>query len=208
MLKRAQSAAEAAQLLRVQSRGGGGVDAAAAAADEAPVVSEAMDLDEGEGYDSASRVVASLPSSAGSADAASKLDSAHRRVAPLDPSTALVLHHKRRADSVPKPTWHAPWKLARVVSGHHGWVRSIAIDHTNEWFATGSSDRTIKIWDLASGELKLTLTGHISAVRGLVVSARHPYLFSVSEDKMVKVGWGGAVLCFPFANVRLAVLGS
>jgi len=34
--------------------------------------------------------------------------------------------------------------------------------------------------------LKLTLTGHISAVRGLAVSARHPYLFSAGEDKTVK----------------------
>ena len=35
------------------------------------------------------------------------------------------------------------------------------------------------------GGLKLTLTGHINAIRGLVVSNRHPYLFSVGEDKLV-----------------------
>ncbi len=46
------------------------------------------------------------------------------------------------------------------------WVRSIAFDPGNEWFATGSADRTIKIWDSASGQLKLTLTGHIEQVRG------------------------------------------
>jgi len=44
----------------------------------------------------------------------------------------------------------------------------------------------VKIWNLASGELKLSLTGHISTVRGLAVSPRHPYLFSCGEDKMVK----------------------
>ena len=44
------------------------------------------------------------------------------------------------------------------------WVRSVAVDPGNEWFATGSADRTIKIWDLASGQLKLTLTGHIEQV--------------------------------------------
>jgi len=42
----------------------------------------------------------------------------------------------------------------------------------------------VQIWDLASGELKLSLTGHISTVRGLAVSARHPYMFSAGEDKV------------------------
>jgi pleiotropic regulator 1 len=44
----------------------------------------------------------------------------------------------------------------------------------------------LQIWDLASGTLKLTLTGHINCIRGLAVSPRHPYLFSAAEDKMVK----------------------
>ena len=86
----------------------------------------------------------------------------------------------------PKPAWHAPWKLMRVISGHLGWVRALTVEPNNEWFASGAGDRTIKIWDLASGSLKLTLTGHISTVRGLAVSPRHPYLFSCAEDKMVK----------------------
>lgn len=42
----------------------------------------------------------------------------------------------------------------------------------------------VQIWDLASGELKLSLTGHISTVRGLAVSDRHPYMFSCAEDKV------------------------
>jgi len=92
----------------------------------------------------------------------------------------------KRGLNLEKPEWHAPWKLMRVISGHLGWVRSVAVEPSNEWFATGAADRTIKIWDLASGTLKLTLTGHINTVRGLAVSSRHPYLFSAAEDKMVK----------------------
>ncbi|KAF4622270.1 hypothetical protein D9613_009227 [Agrocybe pediades] len=98
-------------------------------------------------------------------------------------SQALTLHKTTRTV---KPEYHAPWKLMRVISGHLGWVRSVAVEPGNKWFATGAGDRVIKIWDLASGELKLSLTGHISTVRGLAVSARHPYLFSCGEDKMVK----------------------
>jgi len=106
------------------------------------------------------------------------------RIQPPKPtSTALAL---RNPYALEKPEWHPPWKLMRVISGHLGWVRAIAVDHSNEWFVTGSADRTIKIWDLASGQLKLTLTGHINAVRGLCISVRHPYLFSAGEDKQVK----------------------
>ncbi|KAJ0585386.1 putative transcription factor WD40-like family [Helianthus annuus] len=55
-----------------------------------------------------------------------------------------------------------------VISGHLGWVRSVAFSPNNEWFCTGSADRTIKIWDTGSGRLRLTLTGHIEQVRGTV----------------------------------------
>lgn len=93
---------------------------------------------------------------------------------------------RRIASKWPKPVWHAPWKMYRVISGHLGWVRSLAVDPGNQWFASGSADRTIKIWDMASGQLKLTLTGHIEQVTGLAVSDRHPYMFSCALDKQVK----------------------
>ncbi|RKF64380.1 Pre-mRNA-splicing factor prp46 [Erysiphe neolycopersici] len=101
------------------------------------------------------------------------------------PSSSLV-RKDSTAISTQKPEWHAPWKLARVISGHLGWVRALAVEPDNQWFVSGAGDRTIKIWDLATGQLRLTLTGHISTVRGLAVSPRHPYLFSCGEDKMVK----------------------
>ena len=59
-------------------------------------------------------------------------------------ATSLAPRHTRQ---VPKPEWHAPWKLIRVISGHMGWVRSIPVDVSNEWFATGAGDRVIKVCD-------------------------------------------------------------
>ena len=50
-----------------------------------------------------------------------------------------------------KPKWRPPFKLYRVIVGHQGWVRSVAVSPCNTFFATGSVDRTIKFWDLASG---------------------------------------------------------
>ena len=100
--------------------------------------------------------------------------------------TNALAMKKAMANRWPRPTWRAPWRLYRVLSGHVGWVRSIAFEPYNSWFVTGSADRTIKVWDLASGSLRLTLTGHTEQVTGLVVSERHPYLFSCGLDKTVK----------------------
>ena len=101
-----------------------------------------------------------------------------------EPTSASIV--QRMSAKWPRPEWHAPWKCYRVLSGHLGWVRSVAVDPSNSWFVTGSADRCIKVWDLASGQLKLTLTGHIEQVTGLAVSDRHPYMFSCGLDKMVK----------------------
>lgn len=104
---------------------------------------------------------------------------------PSDPSQVVQIRARVRPE-VPKPVWHPPWKLMRVLSGHEGWVRCVAVDPTNQWFASAGNDRLVKIWDLASGTLKLSLTGHINTIRGLAISDRHPYLFTASEDCEVK----------------------
>lgn len=61
------------------------------------------------------------------------------------PQTSSVSIIPRKAPAMPKPKWHAPWKLYRVISGHLGWVRCVTVEPGNEWFATGSADRVIKV---------------------------------------------------------------
>lgn len=38
----------------------------------------------------------------------------------------------KKAPTMPKPKWHPPWKLYRVIAGHLGWVRCIAVEPGNE----------------------------------------------------------------------------
>jgi pleiotropic regulator 1 len=119
-------------------------------------------------------------------------------------SNALALHKQTRTV---KPQFHPRWKLVRVVSGHLGWVRSLAIEPGNKWFASGAGDRVVKVWDLASGELKLSLTGHISTVRGLAVSPRHPYLFSCGEDKVCLRSIGSSLFSETISRLDGEMLG-
>ena len=99
-------------------------------------------------------------------------------------SSSTVLMALQKKKQAPKMQWRRPWKLHRVIQGHSGWVRSVDVDPSNEWFVTGATDKMIKIWDLASGVLRLTLTGHTHAVRAVRVHPQFKYLFSAGEDNM------------------------
>ncbi|KAJ3426965.1 wd40 repeat proteinprl1/prl2-related [Anaeramoeba flamelloides] len=102
----------------------------------------------------------------------------------------MVLNTKKRKEEflarLPKPKFHPQWKELFVIASHVGWVNCVDVEPDNEWFATGSDDRTIKLFDLASGKLKLTLTGHVASVQDIAISKNYPYLFSVGADKQVK----------------------
>ena len=56
---------------------------------------------------------------------------------------------------------------------------------TAEFMATGSRDKTIKLWD-ARGACIITLTGHDNWVRATVFHPSGKYLLSVSDDKTLR----------------------
>lgn len=73
-----------------------------------------------------------------------------------------------------------------MISGRTDWVRYVNVEPGNESVATGSADLIVKIWDLASRKLRLSLLRHVSAVRCCKISRRQPFLFMDGEDKQVK----------------------
>lgn len=60
-----------------------------------------------------------------------------------------------------------------------------AASSSAEFVATGSRDKSIRIWD-SRGTLIKTLTGHDNWVRGLVFHPGGKYLLSVSDDKTLR----------------------
>ncbi|KAI0075257.1 miller-Dieker lissencephaly protein [Panus rudis PR-1116 ss-1] len=55
------------------------------------------------------------------------------------------------------------------------------------FLATGSRDKTIKIWDVQSGQMLRTLAGHDNWVRAIVFHPTGKFLLSASDDYTIRV---------------------
>jgi len=66
-----------------------------------------------------------------------------------------------------------------------GLKKAPAATSSSEFVATGSRDKSIKIWD-SRGTLLKTLMGHDNWVRGLVFHPGGKYLLSVSDDRTIR----------------------
>lgn len=69
----------------------------------------------------------------------------------------------------------------KTFSGHLDAVLSVAISPDGKIVASGSRDRTIKLWNLHTGELLTTLTGHSSPVLAIDFSPDGQTLASASN---------------------------
>jgi serine/threonine protein kinase len=78
-------------------------------------------------------------------------------------------------------------RCLRTLSGHSGGVRCLAMSPDGTVLASGSSDKTIKLWRWQTGEEILTLDSHQSGVLALAFSADGTMLASGSGDKTVKL---------------------
>ena len=58
----------------------------------------------------------------------------------------------------------------RTLAGHSDSVNTVVISPDGHWAVSGSNDRTLKIWDLASGETHRTLAGHSFWVTAMAIS--------------------------------------
>jgi len=65
-------------------------------------------------------------------------------------------------------------------------VNSVTFSHDGQTLASGSEDKTIKIWNQKTGELIHTLSGHSGLVNSVTFSHGQT-LASGSEDKTIKI---------------------
>jgi serine/threonine protein kinase len=77
--------------------------------------------------------------------------------------------------------------LDKTLTGHSNVVWSVAYSPDGRYLASGSWDKTIKIWEVATGKQLRTLTGHSDWVNLVVYSPDGRYLASGGDDKTIKI---------------------
>ncbi|MBW4580182.1 MAG: serine/threonine protein kinase [Tildeniella nuda ZEHNDER 1965/U140] len=96
---------------------------------------------------------------------------------PLETSAPLTQAAQRKTST--------NWVCTQTLTDHASWVRSVVIHPDATTIASGSGDRTIKIWNLATGTLLHTLAANAGWVRAIAVSPHGDTLASCNNDRRV-----------------------
>ena len=87
--------------------------------------------------------------------------------------------------SIKQPTWNNI--NIKTISGHNNTIWSVAINPQKNLIASASEDKTIKLWNLQTGELVRTLTGHSVGVLSISFSPDGEQLASSSRKGIIKI---------------------
>lgn len=66
------------------------------------------------------------------------------------------------------------YQLSQTLKGHDGWVRAVAFFPNGFSFASGSSDRKLKLWNVRDNQPFETLSEHLGSISGINAIAVHP----------------------------------
>jgi WD40 repeat protein len=74
-----------------------------------------------------------------------------------------------------------------ILPGHRGAIAAVTVSPDGQYLVTGSSDRTVRVWEYATGQLKHNLEGHQKSLSAIAVTPDSKQLVTVSHDSTVRV---------------------
>lgn len=74
-----------------------------------------------------------------------------------------------------------------ILTGHTNTVASVAVSDGGDFAVSGSKDKTLRVWNLDTGECTKVLEGHTNFVTSVAVSSDLRIAVSGSEDKTLRV---------------------
>jgi WD40 repeat protein len=80
-----------------------------------------------------------------------------------------------------------PTPISFPANGPARSVGAVAFSADGTTLAAGCSDGVIRLWDVASGDLRLTLSGHTAAIRRLAVTPDGRTVASLGEDNVLNL---------------------
>ncbi|KAI8631008.1 vegetative incompatibility protein HET-E-1 [Xylariaceae sp. FL1651] len=83
----------------------------------------------------------------------------------------------------------------QTLEGHTGLVSSVAFSSDGSTLASGSDDKTVRVWSASTGDCVQTLEGHTGSVWSVAFSPDGNTLASGSHDKTVRVWSAGTGDC-------------
>ncbi|TAE54984.1 MAG: WD40 repeat domain-containing protein [Nostocales cyanobacterium] len=79
------------------------------------------------------------------------------------------------------------WRCVNTLYGHSNYVFAVAVNPQGKTFISGSADKTVKVWDIETGENLNTFTGHSNFVCAVAYSHDGSVVSSGSYDKTFKL---------------------
>ncbi len=122
-----------------------------------------------------------------------QVDASDQLVGGINSGAALkaVLAEKRDAPQVlPSPETGDVQGMSdadRILEGHTGEVKAVAITPDGARIVSGSSDKTVRVWGLRSGHLERILEGHTDEVLAVAITPDGARIVSGGQDEAMRV---------------------